>query len=326
VNARARALSDAPDDQAVSGRGGLGRRPYGAVADGLVAGVLGAASVAFAHGVYDLLAGAPFRTPSVLAALVFGSLPAAQDIAPSVEATLYFTLLHGALWILMGIASSALISLVDSHPRLWQAVFAFAVCFYASLLHIAGAFSIDGLPPLHLWIGTLLGAAAMAWYLAVRHPKLMGRIERTHVPHVTRQQLIRSAEIESAAARGYRRLAKRFPDVAGFEQIVAAKAERAARAMALASHFDLVVQPKAETNDDPVQGLESAIAAAIASEQQTAGEYGSFLASVQELRIRDAFLRLQQDDTITILERCLGNEHQELPSEGDGSQTFAGAD
>ena len=58
------------------------------------------------------------------------------------------------------------------------------------------------------------------------------------------------------------------------------------------------------TQAEPL-GLGDAIASAIRREQETAAEYGAFLTSVQALRIREAFLRLQHDDTISILERCL---------------------
>ena len=182
--------------------------PVPMLLDGVVAGLIGAFVAALAHLVADAAVGVPLRTPTVLGQLVIGGLASTENVHPDVQTAFWFTCIHMILWSVLGTLGSWLISLVDAHPRLLAAIFGGFVIGFVSLLYAAGAFSIPGLPPLHLWIGTLLGSGASAAYLAQRHPKLMGHVGRAHLTPTTIAEIVRALAHERAAVAAYEAAAR----------------------------------------------------------------------------------------------------------------------
>lgn len=280
-------------------------RPADMLKDGLVAGLTGALVVAAAHGVADVVAGEPLRTPTTLGVLL-GQGGAAARAVPEIEVAFRFTVLHMLVWAALGIAASALISWVDSRPRFASAAFAGFAFVFISASYVAGAFSVEGLPPLHLWVGTLLGSGSAAAYLAWRHPQLALHIEREHMTQTTLGEIERALALEASGCAALERAAERFP---GSPAATIATGKRG-HVMILARLADELglEQPEDGSPAWSAEGLEDSLRAALAHEREMVDLYDRFLAVVPEMRIREAFVRLRyhsEDETIRKLEEAL---------------------
>jgi hypothetical protein len=154
-------------------RGGAGAGEF--VLEGMMAGVIGAAVVALWFLVVDGLQGEMLSTPSLIADRLFGqdfdshALPI--DLA-RVSATV---VLHGALFVLFGIAATFLVSRYVKRPllpALFAALFVAleAVFLLGSALVMPGAASAIG--HVEILAANALGALAMALYLrrSAPHP------------------------------------------------------------------------------------------------------------------------------------------------------------
>ena len=263
--------------------------------DGLVAGVLGAIAVALTHFLYDLSTGELLQTPAVLDALVFGEGSVVRA-APSAEAIARYSVLHLTLWMGVGVIASALISYTDSHPRVWPLVFGGAGFAFASLLFLAGAFSVPGLPQMHLWLGTILGAAALAAALATRHPNLVKHIERQALTDSTRRHMIEALRSERGWLAAAEADSAHFSSIAAFGGVAAARAERIQVVSGLFQTFDLHAPPEPKPGSDaPAASKEpaDALAAAIAREREAVAFYDGLIVAEEEHRVRDVFLDLR---------------------------------
>lgn len=268
--------------------------PLRVLQDGLFAGLVGAFVVAGVHFVADLVLAEPLRTPTALGALLVDGPNAARGAVPDLGLAFRFTCLHMAAWVLLGIAGSYLTSLVDAHPKRAPLVFGGFSFFFISLLYVSGAFSVPGLEPLHLWAGTLLGAAAAATVLVWRHPMLSGNLEREHLTPTTRAEIERALVHEIGAWKAYRAASERFSDPR-LEGVALEKSERVELLRGLVR--DLGLEEADALEIEPAWSAETAGEArerAIASERETVAFYDRFLAVVPEIDIRDVFMHLRQ--------------------------------
>jgi hypothetical protein len=281
------------------------------VEDGLVAGLLGALVVAGTHLLADGLAGEPFRTPTVLGVLFVDGAAAAQNAKPSFDIAFRFTCLHIAGWVILGFIGSWLISVVEARPRLASYAFAGFAFAFITLLYAAGAFSVPGLPQLHLWLGTLVGSVAAAGYLAWRHPKVAGHIKRQNLTETTLSELERALEHEAADLAAYCYIAETFPSPV-FAKMIEEKRARSALLRARCDKLGLAPSQNPETAHKwTAENLREALDEAITFEQRTIDFYDRFLAVVPELEIRNVFLRLRYhvlDTTISELRRAIETE------------------
>jgi hypothetical protein len=275
--------------------------------DGIFAGSIGAFVVAGAHWLADVLIGEPLRTPTVLGTLLMDGAAAARVVTPNLMVALQFTGLHLGVWVLLGLAGSTLISIVDTRPKLASIVFAGCAFVFINLLYVAEAFSVPALAPRHLWVGTLLGSAAVAAYLAWRHPKLASHIERVHLTETTRGEIDRALALEAAGSVAFEAAAARFPN-SPLAQILEEKRGHVHILSSLAADLGLnrpefTPQPawKAATLDETLR-------AAIAHERELVDLYDRFLVVVPEPHIRDVFVRLRYHalgSTVARLEEAL---------------------
>ncbi len=282
-------------------------RPVQIVRDGVVAGLIGAAVVAVAHGVADVVSGELIlRTPTVLGTLILEGPAAAQEATADELRALEFTGLHVVAWMLLGTVGSFLITLVDTKPKLASIVFGGFAFVFISVSYLSGAYSLPGLGAMHLWIGTLLGSGAAAIYLARRHPQLASHIERAHLTVTTRSEIERALALEASGCAAFEASAAAFPE-SPLARILEEKRGHVVILSKLVSDLDL----RAPTSPEPAwqaTSADQAMRAAIAHERELVDLYDRFLAGVPELRIRDVFLRLRfhaVDSTIAQLEEHL---------------------
>jgi hypothetical protein len=153
-------------------------RPTTIAADGVIAGVLGAVTVAAWFLALDSLAGRPFYTPSVLGTALFRrgvGLDAPDALPISLEMVGMFTWVHALAFIALGGAASYLLAAVERRPSLGFGVLLFFVIFQACFTVAALIFAAQVLRAVG-WIpilaANLLAASVMALYLGWRHREM----------------------------------------------------------------------------------------------------------------------------------------------------------
>ena len=150
-------------------------RPATVATDGIVAGVIGAATVALWFLVLDTLAGRPFFTPTVLGTALFrrgAGLEAPQTLPVSLEMVGMFTWVHALVFVTLGGVASYLLAAVEKRPSLGFGLLLLFVVFQAGFTVAAMVFAAPVLTTIG-WIAiltaNLLAASAMAVYLGWRH-------------------------------------------------------------------------------------------------------------------------------------------------------------
>ena len=147
-------------------------------AEGILAGLVGAGTIALWFLVLDTIRGRPFYTPTVLGTALFrggAALSAPEQVPASLDLVLSFTWVHVLAFLLIGVAAARLIALAERDPDFGFGVVLLFVVFEFAFVLVSLAFAE---PILHAlaWqavlVGNLLAAAAMAAVFRVRHPQL----------------------------------------------------------------------------------------------------------------------------------------------------------
>jgi hypothetical protein len=146
--------------------------------EGVIAGLLGAATIAILFLVLDTLRGQPLYTPSLLGTALFrrGELLGASGSVPiSAEMAFAYTWVHGLVFVVIGVIASRLLTLAEDRPNVAFGVVLLFVVFEFGFSAVALLFAEPVLRALTwpaILVGNLLAAAAMAGYLWRRHPAL----------------------------------------------------------------------------------------------------------------------------------------------------------
>jgi hypothetical protein len=160
------------------------RRPAALAAvlsEGVVAGVLGAATVAVWFFGIDWSHGRPLYTPTVLGLALFrrsALLANPGMIDPSLTMTLMFTFVHGVIFALMGMATSRLLYQIERSPNVLVSIVLLAVAlefFFLAFALTTAAPAMDALGWREVLLGNLLASVSMVTYLWRRHPGLHPR-------------------------------------------------------------------------------------------------------------------------------------------------------
>jgi hypothetical protein len=146
--------------------------------EGLVAGLLGAATIAIWFLILDLVAGRPFRTPTILGTAIFRGgqgLSSPEGVPVSFEMVLLYTWIHALVfWVIAGIAAR-LLRVAERQPNAGFGILLLFVVFEFGFVLTALMFAE---PVLHAltWPailgGNLLAALVMGVYFWRRHPNL----------------------------------------------------------------------------------------------------------------------------------------------------------
>lgn len=142
---------------------------------GVVAGLIGAVTVALWFLVIDTLLREPLYTPAALGTILFrgGGGPAAVEIAAG--PVIGYTLVHFAAFILFGEILSALAEQVERFPPLiFGVVILFVVfeTFIIAMVAVLGSWVLEALAWWSVLVGNLLAAATMGGYLWRAHPAI----------------------------------------------------------------------------------------------------------------------------------------------------------
>jgi len=146
--------------------------------DGMVAGVLGALTIALWFLILDALAGRPLWTPTVLGTVLFrggAGLGSVETLPVSMEMVLMFTWVHGLVFAVLGGIAAWLLDHAERHPNSGFGVLLLFVVFQFGFIAVATVFAPPVLRVLSAWsilVANLLAAAAMTAYFRWRHPDL----------------------------------------------------------------------------------------------------------------------------------------------------------
>jgi len=146
--------------------------------EGIVAGVIGAATIAIWFLILDTINGRPLYTPTVLGTALFRrgeGLASPESLPISFEMVLLYTWVHGLVFAVIGGVASRLLQLAERNPNLGFGILLLFVVFEFGFLAVATLVEGQILQALYwqaILLGNLLGAAAMAGYFWRRHPNL----------------------------------------------------------------------------------------------------------------------------------------------------------
>lgn len=147
--------------------------------EGVIAGIVAAATVALWFLIVDLLQGRPLYTPTVLGTALFrhgAGLTSPETLPVSGEMVLMFTWVHGLAFAAMGGVVSRLLSSAERNPNIGFGILLLFVvlqaCFVAAALMIAGPI-LNAVGWWSILVANLLAATAMGLYFWLRHPNLV---------------------------------------------------------------------------------------------------------------------------------------------------------
>jgi hypothetical protein len=149
--------------------------------EGIIAGVLGAATVALWFLVVDMMHGRPFYTPTVLGTALFGRgvWPATlETLPPSFEMVAMFTWVHVLAFAVIGVVVARVIVMAERNPSLgFGFVLLFVIleaCFTVAMMIVAEPV-LRALTWPAILVANILAAAVMAGYFWLRHPTMQMR-------------------------------------------------------------------------------------------------------------------------------------------------------
>lgn len=146
--------------------------------EGIVAGLLGAATVAGWFLILDTVGGRPLLTPTILGTALFRGgegLGAAAGPPVSLEMVALYTWVHGLVFCVVGGVASRLLALAERRPN---AGFGILILFVVLEFGFVAAAMLFAAPVLRAlsWpaivLGNLLAAFVMGVYFWRRHPGL----------------------------------------------------------------------------------------------------------------------------------------------------------
>ena len=149
----------------------------GVYVQGVVAGLIGAATIALWFFILDLYNGRPFYTPNVLGAALSLS-EAARDPATaptSMEHILFYSWIHVLVFCVIGGLASKLLSLAERDLHFGFGILLLFIIFEFGFVFAAMVFAEPILRALSwpaVLAGNLLAAGAMALYFWRHHPTL----------------------------------------------------------------------------------------------------------------------------------------------------------
>lgn len=147
---------------------------HSVVREGFMAGIIGAVLVAVWYFIVDVAAGAPLRTPQMIGQLLLHG-NGGFDRAVSPGAVLLATIFHGAAFVLLGIALTALVHLASREIAWRMGVLiglVVAAGFAAGMIFAVTPATGERFSSWVVIGGSLIAVAGMAAYLWNRHPLL----------------------------------------------------------------------------------------------------------------------------------------------------------
>jgi hypothetical protein len=147
--------------------------PHSTLREGAIAGVIGAAVIAFWYFVFDVLDGRLFATPNAIAERLFG---VGSSDAGNIGTLAVVTVVHTFAFIVAGTAMTAMVHLAARDIAWRMGVLLALVIGLGMFAGLGFAANVDGSAPIPTWKvlgGALVAVVAMAAYLWRGHPELV---------------------------------------------------------------------------------------------------------------------------------------------------------
>ena len=149
----------------------------GVLAEGVIAGLIGAVVVAVWFLAIDTIHGEPLRTPALLGTGLLGQ-------RSTLSAVGLYSIAHGLAFIAFGVVVSLLVAGAERQPFFGFALVilftAFEVAFFGAIM-IAASWMLDELAGWAIFAGNVFAAAAMLAYFLRRHRELARRLAHAWV-------------------------------------------------------------------------------------------------------------------------------------------------
>ncbi len=161
----------------------LGRALLGAwtgvVREGVIAGIIGAATVALWFVICDALLGRPLYTPALLGAAILKGLRNPTALHVTTDVLLGYTVLHGAAFVAFGILAAVLLALTERDPLLLLGVFVLFTCFevfFFGAVMLLDEALVEATGWWTILVANVLASITMLSYFLLRHRGLHGRL------------------------------------------------------------------------------------------------------------------------------------------------------
>ena len=148
-----------------------------ALYEGMTVGLAGAAAVAVWFFLYDLAAGAPFRTPALLGAALFEGLRDAAELSITPALVLEYSAIHLLAFVAFGVVVAGLFALADHDRHVLFALFMLFCCFEVAALAAMAVLAYWLLNTLRPWAvlgANFVAAITMLGLLFRQHSRSIG--------------------------------------------------------------------------------------------------------------------------------------------------------
>jgi len=145
------------------------------IQEGILAGIVGALTVAAWFFLFDLLRGQPLFTPGALGSALFLGVRDLADVEVGAATVLGYSVFHFGAFAVTGVVASAFVTEAEKRPPLILAAVLLFVAFETFFMGFLALVAEFLLGPLAWWtiaVGNLLATVTMGYFLWVRHPKL----------------------------------------------------------------------------------------------------------------------------------------------------------
>lgn len=147
--------------------------------EGISAGLIGASAIAAWFAIIDGVQGKLLATPVMLGTSL-GSLFLGGDSPSRAGAFIGYTLFHFAVLMLIGLVFSWVVNAAEKVPSAFIGFAGLFIVFEVGWIGWTTVLSrgFGEISWLQVFIGNLIGAGAMGWYMWRQHPALAGRVGR----------------------------------------------------------------------------------------------------------------------------------------------------
>ena len=143
--------------------------------EGLVAGLVGAWTIALWFFMVDMGRGQPFFTPGALGSALFLGSTDPTSVSVSIATVAGYTIFHLGTFFALGFVAAAIAGYAeDTPPLIIAAVMLFMAfeAFFMGLMALSAEFLLSSLAWWAIVVGNLLATLTMGAYLWAKHPKL----------------------------------------------------------------------------------------------------------------------------------------------------------
>ncbi|MBI4503854.1 MAG: hypothetical protein HY700_22165 [Gemmatimonadetes bacterium] len=158
--------------------------PHGWLPGGLAVGLVGGAAVALWFLILDTLTRAPLYTPAALGSVFFFGANGPEEIRRTFPVIAGYTVLHFAVFMVLGALFSWMVDKVQSAPRRWLMMlmtFILLDGLFAGTLAMIGEWVIASIGVWAIIVGNVVAVLAMGATLWATHPELRHRLVGTAV-------------------------------------------------------------------------------------------------------------------------------------------------